>query len=220
MNTLIKKLVNTCLRQLPGGTTLLAVRLLLYRSHLREAGWFNSFERMMPEDGKRQAVPWYTYCAIRFLSDRVKASMTIFEYGSGNSTLWWAARTARTVSYEHDREWHKLMRDRLPPNVEYHYCDLLPKGDYARQIERHHGEFDIVVIDGRDRVNCAMNSLPALNAGGVIIWDNTDRAEYQAGYDFLAMNGFRRIDFWGMGPINAYGWCTSVFYRANNCLGI
>ena len=81
-------------------------------------------------------------------------------------------------------------------------------------------EFDCVVIDGRDRVNCARHALGALTAGGVIVWDNSDRDCYQEGFDFLRDHGFRRIDFWGLGPINAYPWCTSIFYRDGNCLGL
>jgi hypothetical protein len=80
--------------------------------------------------------------------------------------------------------------------------------------------FDAIVIDGRDRVNCCKNSLGALKAAGVIIWDNSERPDYQEGYDFLINNGFKRIDFGGIGPINPDAWCTSVFYRSNNCLGI
>ena len=48
----------------------------------------------------------------------------------------------------------------------------------------------------------------------------TDRVIYQEGYEFLLTNGFKRLDFWGMGPINPYSWCTSIFYRKENCLEI
>jgi len=40
------------------------------------------------------------------------------------------------------------------------------------------------------------------------------------GQEVLKQDRFRRIDFWGMGPIEAANHCTSVFYRSNNCLGI
>jgi hypothetical protein len=76
------------------------------------------------------------------------------------------------------------------------------------------------VIDGRDRVNCTKASLGALKPDGSIVFDNSDRSDYESGYSFLQANEFRRLDFWGMGPINSYGWCTSVFYRTQNCFGI
>jgi hypothetical protein len=85
---------------------------------------------------------------------------------------------------------------------------------------KYRNEFDIVVIDGRDRVSCARNSLGALKPDGVIVWDNADREEYRPGYQFLESNGFRRLDFAGLGPLNAYQSTTAVFYRDSNCLGI
>jgi hypothetical protein len=36
----------------------------------------------------------------------------------------------------------------------------------------------------------------------------------------LLKNDFRRLDFTGLGPINASPWCTSIFYRRKNCFDI
>ena len=49
--------------------------------------------------------------------------------------------------------------------------------------------------------------------GGLVVFDNADRPEYAAGYEALQRAGFVRLDFWGLGPINPYEWCTSVFVR-------
>ena len=203
-------------------TSSLAASFLLRGSsgYLKKVGWYHSFNKYMPVDKEGGALPWYTYAAIDFLGGRIKAGMTVFEYGSGNSTIWWAIRVSRVVSCEHDEHWFIKMKSDLPDNVTYRHIKLEPSGDYSRAILQHDKEFDVIVIDGRDRVNCAKNSLCALNDRGVIVWDNSDRDEYQAGYDFLSDNGFKRLDFSGLGPINTYGWCTSVFYRPQNCLGI
>lgn len=199
-----------------------AVHFLLQgrSSYLKEVGWYNSFNKHMPVDKNGDALPWYTYAAIDFLGDRINGGMAVFEYGSGNSTIWWATRVSRVVSCEHDEQWFAKVKLKLPDNVTYRHINLAPQGDYSDAILQHDKEFDVIVIDGRDRVSCAKNSLCALNDGGVIIWDNSDRDEYQAGYEFLSDNGFKRLNFSGFGPINTYGWCTSVFYRPQNCLGI
>lgn len=202
------------------GATLVALRSLLVNSELRESGWFDSRLLSMPVDAKGQPLPWYTYSAIAFLGGRTAATMKVFEYGSGNSTLWWGSRVRAVVSCEHDASWYNVMCGKLPANVEYEHAPLDPAGDYPRRIQRFQNEFDVVVIDGRQRVACAFNALPALKADGIVVWDNSDRAEYQEGYDALTLAGFRRLDFWGMGPINTYAWCTSVFYRPGNCMGI
>jgi hypothetical protein len=214
----MKKALSALLRRTRSGSDILALRALSTNSYLRSNGWFDSVARLMPVDGNARPIPWYTYSAIKFLSDRIESPVSVFEYGSGNSTLWWAERAHRIICCEHDRRWHSLMAGRIPKNVENLFCELT--FEYAQRIGSYCEEFDIVVLDGRDRVSCARNSVSALTRQGVIIWDNSDRTEYQPGYDYLANRGFRRIDFWGMGPINSYGWCTSVFYRINNCLGI
>ena len=38
--------------------------------------------------------------------------------------------------------------------------------------------------------------------------------------DFLEANGFTSLEFWGMGALAIRRWCTSIFYRSVNCLGI
>jgi Methyltransferase domain len=189
-------------------------------SFLKQVGWYDSFRSFRPVDGNGEAIPWYTYAAIDYLGGRVGKDMTVFEYGSGNSTIWWAQRVLRVVSCEHDEEWFASMRAKVPGNVKYLHFDLADRDRYANEIKNYDKEFDVIVIDGRRRVDCAKNCLGALKDTGVIVWDNSDRDSYREGYDFLTANGFKRLDFSGLGPINAYGWCTSVFYRAQNSLGI
>lgn len=108
----------------------------------------------------------------------------------------------------------------MPPNVTYIHRALEEDGDYCREIANHAPGFDVVVIDGRDRVNCARQAVGRLADAGVIVWDNAERERYREGYALLEAQGFRRIDFVGLGPINPKAWMTSIFYRAANCLGI
>ena len=146
--------------------------------------------------------------------------MRVFEYGSGNSTLWWSERVASLVACEHEEDWFKNISKKIPATVDYRHCVLEYGGEYCKQISSFTAEFDCIIIDGRDRVNCAINAIAALKENGIIIWDNSDRESYEEGYSFLLSNEFKRIDFWGIGPINPYSWCTSIFYREKNCLGI
>ena len=146
--------------------------------------------------------------------------MTVFEYGSGNSTLWWSEKVSSLTSCEHDLDWYNYLNEKIPSNVEYIHCELNYGGQYCRTILGYKNRFNIIVIDGRDRVNCAKNSLVALKADGVIVWDNSDRQKYQEGYYYLIQNGFRRLDFEGLGPNGVDQWCTSIFYRDNNCFQI
>ena len=202
-------------------------KLDLYSSHtlrkssfLAEIGWFKSFREQEAIDYFGHPIPWMTYSAISFLDQRITKGMTIFEYGCGNSTLWWSNRVKSVICCEHDRQWYERFKEKILTNVELHQSDLKYGGLYSNKVDSYRNIFDIVVIDGRDRVNCAKNCLGSLKRDGVIVWDNTDRTDYYEGYNFLQKNGFRRLDFLGMGPINSYSWCTSVFYKSENCLKI
>ena len=110
------------------------------------------------------------------------------------------------------------MSPRIPSNVQYLYSKV--SDGYCDVITQYNNEFDVVVIDGRERVQCARNALSALKPNGVIIWDNTDRDRYEPGIRALTDAGFRRLDFFGMVPLLAEASCTSIFYRSQNCFGI
>ena len=217
---MIKKTLSSALRKSAAGARLLTVRSLVLNGYLKDKGWIESVTRSLPVDGNGQPIPWYTYGAIDFLADRIRADMSVFEYGSGNSTLWWSSRTRRVVSCEHDEHWYAAMKSKVPANVAYEHVALAADGTYASTVLRQAEKFDVIVIDGRDRVNCTKASLAALTQDGSIVFDNSDRSDYESAYAFLRANDFKRLDFWGMGPINNYGWCTSVFYRSRNCFGI
>ena len=187
------------------------------RGFLRQYGWFESYRRRMPlAFGK--PIPFYTYSAIAFLEPRIDRTMTVFEYGSGYSTLWWAERAKSVVACEHHPGWYEQMKGMVPANVQLVHEGLASGGAYVGKAAEF--QSDIIVVDGRDRVSCAKACLPGLSERGVVIWDNSERERYQDGYDFLKQHGFRRLDFSGPGPIDFWPWCTSVFYRNDNCLGI
>jgi hypothetical protein len=57
-----------------------------------------------------------------------------------------------------------------------------------------------------------------LTDDGIIVFDNSDRVEYQDAYDFLKSLGFVSIDFSGLGPLNPYGWSTSIFFKSLTAL--
>ena len=91
---------------------------------------------------------------------------------------------------------------------------------YAQAINENGEKFDLIIIDGRDRVNCAHASLTALSDTGVIIWDNTERERYQSGIDVLKSHGFKQLRFTGFIPIDFMPSETSIFYRDANCFGL
>ena len=193
------------------------------RGYLYEIGWFRSFREHRAVDAEGKPIPWLTYPAIAFLEDRVRKEMAVFEYGAGSSSLWWSRHVKRIITCEHDRTWFERVKRDAPENLELHLVEQgegETGGAYCRKVSEYKSTFDIVVIDGVDRVNCGRQCLSALKEDGVILWDNGDRACWNEGYELLKERGFKRIDFVGIAPIIQIRSCTTIFYRSRNCLGI
>ena len=55
--------------------------------------------------------------------------------------------------------------------------------------------------------------LERLSPAGIIVWDNSDRAGVSDLLQYLEKNGFRVLNFFGIGPINAYCSQTSILTR-------
>lgn len=199
---------------------ILSVYTLKKMGPLKEDGWFRSFREKSSVDAEGNPVPWFTYPAIEFLQRRIRPSMSLFEFGCGFGTLWWSKRVKEVVSVEHDESWFNQIVQRVPGNVRLFHIELGHNNAYARKIKEFHRRFDIIVLDGPERTDCAINSLTALKEDGILIWDNSDRKEYEAGYNLLYENGFRKIEFVGLVPINNFKSETGIFYRDKNCLQI
>ncbi len=213
----------TQMRRFPRASAAAGLALLGARSALRELGWFRSFAERMPVDADGAPLPWFTYPAIALLGPRVPPTARIFEYGAGQSTLWWAERAAAVRSVEHDADWVELLRPRLPGHARLQHAALEGEAyvGAAAAVAKAEGEgFDVVVIDGRERNRCVPAALASLREGGVVVWDNAERPRYAEGQAELRAAGFRSVELHGMGPCNPYGWCTTVFYRDGNVLGL
>ena len=50
-------------------------------------------------------IPWFAYAAIDFLETFLQPHMTVCEYGSGGSTLFFAARAKSVFSIEDNPKW-------------------------------------------------------------------------------------------------------------------
>jgi len=190
------------------------------KGYLDEIGWFNAFDSRAPVDEHNNPIPWVTYSFIDFIKERLTKQHTVFEFGSGNSTYFYAKYAGKVVSVEHDKEWYDKVLKTNPENSELIFCELVRDGDYCRMPLTLPATFDVVIIDGRDRVNCCMQALDAVSESGIIVLDDSERDFYKEGINFLIENGFKELSFSGISPGLFYRKSTSVFYKANNCLNI
>jgi hypothetical protein len=208
-------------------TTLLAkprrLKALLsygHKGYLNSIGWFRAFDEQQAIDGNGDPIPWVTYSFIDFIKGRLNKNLVVFEYGSGSSTLFYADHVRRVVSVEHNEEWYKKIVGSKPANTEMIYTQLSTDGEYARKAAMLNEKFDIIIVDGRDRVNCCKHSLSALTEKGVIVLDDSERLAYNDARLLLKQAGFKELSFSGISPGLFYLKATSVFYRPDNCLSI
>lgn len=149
-------------------------------------------------------VPWWTYSVIDYLKsylETCKHPINVFEWGSGASTIWLAKRVDKVITIEHDPKWHAIIRPFLSPYPHVHSIlkepdRLLVDGTfesskvpganfkpYVEAIHPYSDKFDIIVIDGRARSACLQVCLPYLKNDGIIVFDNSNRHEYQQAFD-------------------------------------
>lgn len=170
-------------------------------------GQFNSIRRNLPIDSEGNEIPWYTYSAIEFLNQIDFSQKKIFEYGSGFSSIYWAKRAKSVVSVDDNREWfEKISRKKLKNQNIYLKSN---KSEYINSVGSFKKTFDVIIIDGNYRKECAKKAIKVLRKGGFIILDNSDWFSNTA--KSLRESGLIQVDFMGFGPINGYTWVTSLF---------
>lgn len=239
MNRVIKALRNRLLRYsgIEAGTR-----------YLSSYGWQTSKRAQEPVDASGNPIPWITYPALSVLQTVALPHYRVFEYGCGNSSLWWARHTNSVISVEHNSGWAAKVAAKAPSNLKVllrsqqtsepepdlvkaflaRKPNLYLSGsaeldvehgmqtdgfyDYAMQATKQ-DPFDVIVVDGMARSLTAWVAAHCLAPDGFIVFDNSDRYQYNAGYEALYDLGFGRVDFWGPGPVNPESWCTSIFYR-------
>lgn len=132
-----------------------------------------------------RVLPWITDGATdfidNFIEERIKRGLEtrVFEFGSGNSTLYFLSRGCSVVSIEHDFEWAEKIESTA---IAFNYDKNLTLHKSERpyfKLYRDTG-FDITVIDGRDRVKCLQHVLNTIsNRDQIIVFDNTERLDYK-----------------------------------------
>lgn len=142
--------------------------------------------------------PWLVEGAIDLLSylTFLDPEMKIFETGAGGSTLWFARRAKYVVTLEHSKKWFNKVEEALKAG-KFGNVNLIWDPDYPKRgIPVPEKEvYDIMLIDGRGRVQSILTGHPALKPGGYLILDNSERPRYKKAIKFLTNSSWPRIDF-------------------------
>jgi len=175
----------------------------------REFGHGASVRRREPVDARGREIPWFTYPAIEYLGQLYFSDKSVFEFGAGNSTLFWVRTAGRVVSVEHDPVWFERVRGRTHGMAHATITHAADPAAYVQALRNEPGLFDVIVVDGIERPACCAAALERLRPGGFVILDNADWHHRCAA--LLRAGGLIEVDFSGFGPINDYTWTTSLF---------
>ena len=127
--------------------------------------------------------PWLTPASIRLIARSLDCRSTVFEFGSGRSTLWFARRVRRVISVEHNSVWYrtaeKACKAAQITNVELVHSPISTGDDRARYAQciltGEERGFDLVLIDGAVRDLCAKAAVSRVVPGGLLVIDNVNR---------------------------------------------
>lgn len=192
----------------------------------------------MSEDFELTGIPWIPFAAKRFLDTLIKPGWKVFEYGSGNSTYYFARAGCDVISVEDKLEWFETLVGSgahtgrgsvilryVPLESEIFGTDVAdpthyyePPGDgnyrkYASEIDVYPiNHFDFVFVDGVARPSCLLHAHDKVRPGGYLLLDNSERGYYLT-QTYKLFKSWERYDFWGHGPINNYKWNCTIYRR-------
>lgn len=163
-------------------------------------------------DARGNPLPMYTYSAIEYLSQLDFSERHVLEFGSGQSTLWWARRAARITAVEHDDHWVRRLEDVGLSNIECLFAkreDITTGAGYLAVLPAGQ-RYDVIALDGLHYYDCAAAARGLLAPGGLVVLDNADF--YPATCALLRERDFLQVDMAGFKPCHTDAQVTSLFF--------
>lgn len=150
--------------------------------------------------GKTPERPWIVPAAIGFLRRRIRSNWSVLELGAGRSTVWFARRAGRVLSFEDNGFWAEQTRERLRAegldNVDIRVgpVEELPE----RVAALPDSAFELVVVDFLEapivtRVDVLKPAMKKVKAGGLLLLDDSDRPGYAEAFELLDGWSFRKF---------------------------
>lgn len=168
--------------------------------------------------------PWWPYDMVELVERLLPANSRVFEYGGGGSSLWLSDRGASLTVVEHDLEWSRRLRTALPSEIELIEAPPTATGtvesshgtgyfdDYVASIDRFPGEsFDLVIVDGRARVDCVLAARDKVAKNGFLLLDDSHRPRYMP--TRAAMNSWHETTIRGLKVGSGIPGTTTIWKR-------
>lgn len=125
---------------------------------------------------------------------------SILEWGPGKSTeiMYLECPGARIFTNEHDPIWYERAVALYGGMATIRYATGC---DYVSVT----GKYDLIFVDGRQRVNCLIAGYLSLNPGGAILLHDAERERYQPGINALLALGMTKT---GNERTGVFRWAT------------
>lgn len=122
----------------------------------------------------------------------------MFEWGSGGSTTFFSYFVKKYISIEHDHYWFlktiKGIEKEERGNVILYWVSA-PNENYTQYTDKIHDKvfddvhIDVVLIDGRSRVECAKNLFNRIGDDCIVFLHDSQRERYNEIYDYYDIIG-------------------------------
>lgn len=157
--------------------------------------WFK--DRILRKNTMESAFPWINYSTIQFMHHIVCKDTKVLEFGAGGSSLFFLERKTNLTSIEHEFEWINEVQKRASKEQLMRWSHHLISSnkpnsrvplvsDYLYPLKNIvDSSIDLVVVDGRHRVESIRRAMTKVKSGGFLILDNSDRPEYAEAFEIL-----------------------------------
>ena len=197
-----------------------ALWALMKDGYLKEKGWFRSFSARSAINSLGEPIPWINYPMVQFLTERLPNNISCLEYGSGNSTLFWATKVKMIVSVEHDTLWADYISKKFSNFSNIQLLQTENNEYYETAPLKLNTKFQLIIVDGIRRLECISVAQQLLREEGCILVDDTHFSKHKEIFTSMKKYGFKELRISGPKPIqNDYSEAT-LFYRTNNFLNL
>ena len=145
-------------------------------------------------------IPYMNNDEIIDLVTYINRDTEMLEIGGGNSTIFLSKIVKKLVTIEHDENWSKTIKSEMeksnfnsnwelhvvkPSWKQSHPFSPAEEGQFLNYtnfiLSLPNEQFDVILVDGRDRVKCAENSILKLKKNGILlIHDFWNREKYHS----------------------------------------
>lgn len=174
-----------------------------------------------------EEIPHIAPKVTELLNKYLTKKMSVFEWGSGGSTIWISRRVKIIHSIEADEHWYNFLIEKIKEEkisnitIDYHpqtYLKLMlteerkkeieeDPDSYTNNIEKDNTKYDLIIVDGLVpfRNKCLGRALYFIKKEGRILFDDFQHPGFQSSKDLLLLNDWK-IDFYPKPNRNLTGW--------------